>query len=119
MPSCQLAIARDNEVALDVALGAATTDSRYVIFSCTKAVTGTAIWRLLSDGRLKLDDRVADLIPEFGSNGKDVVTIQQLLTHTSGFPRGPLSARTWGTSEGRREAFAKWRLNFEPGTAFE
>lgn len=119
LPSCQLALARDGEVVVDVTLGDATPDSRYVIFSCTKAVTGAAIWRLLGDGRLELDTRVSEVIPEFATNDKDRVTVRHLLTHTSGFPHAPLGPPAWDTSEGRRAAFARWRLTFEPGTAFE
>lgn len=119
LPSCQLALARDGEVVLDLTLGEANADSRYVIFSCTKALTGAAVWKLLGDGRLALDTRAADLVPEFATNGKEVVTIEQLLTHTSGFPQAPLGPPTWLTREGRLEAFGRWRLTFEPGTRFE
>ena len=59
------------------------------------------------------------IIPEFGTNGKDVVTVEQLLLHTSGFPRAPLGPPEWYTREGRLARFERWRLNFEPGTKFE
>src|SRR5581483_1378021 len=41
------------------------------------------------------------------------------MTHTAGFPLAPLGPRDWGTKEGRLAAFARWRLNWEPGTRFE
>src|SRR5581483_1534610 len=41
------------------------------------------------------------------------------MTHTAGFPLAPLGPRDWGTKEGRLAAFARWRLNWEPGTKFE
>ena len=94
-------------------------DARYLMFSCTKALTAGAVWQLLADGSLKLDTRAGDLIPEFATNGKEVVTVEQLLTHTSGFPTAPIGPRDWATREGRLERFAKWRLNWEPGTRFE
>jgi CubicO group peptidase (beta-lactamase class C family) len=62
---------------------------------------------------------VADHIPEFGTNGKDVVTVEQVLLHTSGFPRAPLGPPQWDTRDGRLAAFSKWRLNWEPGTQHE
>ena len=53
-------------------------------------------------------------------NGKDVITVEQVMLHTSGFPHAPLgAARLWTTPEGRVSAFAKWRLNWEPGTRYE
>ena len=30
------------------------------------------------------------MIPEFGSNGKDVITVEQVLLHTAGFPMAPM-----------------------------
>jgi CubicO group peptidase (beta-lactamase class C family) len=63
--------------------------------------------------------RVGEIVPEFATNGKDVVTVEQLLLHTSGFPRAPLGPPDWYTREGRLARFSKWQLNFEPGTAFE
>src|SRR5687768_15630505 len=81
LPSCQLAVARDGEVVEQLTLGDATDDTRYVIFSCTKALTVSAVWQLLAEGAVKLEDKVADHIPEFGTNGKDVVSVEQVLLH--------------------------------------
>src|ERR1700733_4834199 len=72
LPSCQLAIARNGEVLLDVAFGDATTDTRYVIFSCTKALIASAVWLLIGDDRLDPGVRVCEVIPEFGANGKEL-----------------------------------------------
>ena len=121
LPSCQLAIAQDGEIVESVTIGDAVAgnDTRYVIFSATKALVASAIWQLLAEGSIRLEDRVAEHIPEFGSNGKDIVTIEQVLLHTSGFPRAPLGPPRWSSREGRLETFAKWRLNWEPGTRFE
>jgi CubicO group peptidase (beta-lactamase class C family) len=119
LPSCQLALAHRGEIVAEVALGDATLDTRYVIFSATKALVASAIWLLIGDDRLDAAVRVMDIIPEFGSNGKDVVTVEQLLLHTSGFPRAPLGPPEWFTREGRLARFGKWRLSWEPGTKFE
>ena len=95
MPAGNSAVARrvpSSSVVARATLGQAThgDDSRYVVFSATKAVVASTIWQLLAEGAIQLDDRVADHIPEFGTNGKDVVTIEQVLLHTSGFPRAPV-----------------------------
>src|SRR5207248_8457479 len=50
---------------------------------------------------------------------KNIITIEQVMLHTSGFPTAPLGPPQWETSEGRRQAFARWRLNWEPGTKYE
>lgn len=119
LPSCQLAIAQHGDVVLDVTLGDATADTRYVIFSCTKAVIASAIWLLIGDDRLDPSAAVAEVIPEFGANGKERVSVEQLLLHTGGFPRAPLGPPDWYTREGRLARFERWRLTFEPGTRFE
>src|SRR5438445_13817107 len=49
----------------------ATAETLYTIFSSTKAIVAVAIWQLLDEGLLKLEERVADIIPEFATNGKD------------------------------------------------
>src|SRR5205823_10115889 len=72
-----------------------------------------------SSDLIALEDRVADHIPEFGTNGKEVVTVEQVLLHTAGFPHAPLGPPQWDTREGRLQAFSKWRLNWEPGTRHE
>ncbi len=119
LPSCQLAVARDGRLAAFETLGDAEPTSRYVIFSCTKALMAGAIWLLLADGSLQLDQPVADVIAEFATNGKDVITVEQLLVHQSGFPYAPLNLSTDVTREDRLARYASWRLNWEPGTRFE
>src|SRR5689334_10163515 len=117
LPSCQFAVAKDGKLAAFEAVGNAGSETRYVIFSATKAFVASAAWLLIGDGSLDIDRRVADYIPEFATNDKDVVTVEQVLLHTSGFPRAPLGPPAWADRDRRLEAFAKWRLNWEPGTA--
>src|SRR5947208_15943930 len=119
LPSCQFALARDGKLAAFETVGDAGPETRYVIFSATKAFVASAAWLLIGDGSLDVDSRVADYIPEFATNGKDVVTVEQVMLHTSGFPRAPLGPPAWADRERRLEAFARWRLNWEPGTAHE
>jgi CubicO group peptidase (beta-lactamase class C family) len=119
LPSCQFALAKDGKLAAFEAFGDAGPDTRCVIFSATKAFVASACWLLIGEGSLDIDRRVAEYIPEFATNGKDVVTVEQVMLHTSGFPRAPLGPPNWADRDRRLEAFAKWRLNWEPGTAHE
>jgi CubicO group peptidase (beta-lactamase class C family) len=127
LPSVQIAVARRGLIAGMRTFGrvthegreaAATDDTLYVVYSATKAVTSAAAWLLIQEGRLSSDERVADVIPEFGTNGKDVVTVEQLFTHTAGFPFAPYPQREWNDRAARLRRFAAWRLNFEAGTRF-
>src|SRR5438477_10761315 len=95
LPSCQLALALDGDVMVDQCFGDSNVDTRYVIFSCTKGIVAGAVWMAFGDGILAPEQKVADVIPEFGTSGKDVVTVEQLLMHTSGFPRAPMGPDVW------------------------
>ena len=119
LPSCQLALAREGELLRVATLGQATDASRYVVFSVTKALTASAIWALIGDGLLTPETVVADLIEGFAAHGKESVTIAHLMSHTAGFPRAPISPEQGATSAGRRERFASWRLDWEPGSRTE
>jgi CubicO group peptidase (beta-lactamase class C family) len=62
-----------------------TLDTIFDLASLTKVVaTTTSIMQLVEQGRIRLNDRVATFIPDFGRYGKDSITIRHLLTHTSG-----------------------------------
>lgn len=116
-PATQVAIGLDGKVVVDATFGA-PDESRFVVFSATKALVAAAIWRLVDQGAVRLDAPAAEYVPEFGTNGKEVVTVEQLLVHTGGFPWAPLGPPRWATRQGRLEAFAKWRLTLEPGETF-
>ncbi len=124
LPACQLAVARNGELVAFETFSRggddlATNDTRFLVWSCTKALVAGVVWQLMGEGALDAERTVASYLPEFASNGKNVVTLEQVLVHTAGFPLAPLGPRSWSTSEGRRAAFARWRLNWEPGTRFE
>jgi CubicO group peptidase (beta-lactamase class C family) len=116
-PAVQIAIGHEGEIVVDETFGA-PDDSRFVVFSATKALVAATIWRLLDDGSVHLGDKVTEYLPEFGTNGKDAVTVEHLLTHSGGFPWAPLGPERWGTSGSRREAFTRWRAVTEPGSTF-
>ena len=92
--------------------------SLFSLFSVTKAIVSAASWILLQEGKLGLGDRVADWIPGFGSDGKDVITVEQLLTHTAGMPKAGMECRHWPDPAERVRRFDSWRLEWEPGTRF-
>jgi CubicO group peptidase (beta-lactamase class C family) len=77
------------------------------------------VWILIGEGALDISRRVAELVPEFAPNGKDVITIEQVLLHTSGFPHAPFVATDWDDRDKRFARFEQWRCNWEPGSRFE
>ena len=107
----------NGEVEVFESYGDATPDTRYVVYSCTKPIVASAIWLLLAEGAVDLGEKVTTYLPGFGTNGKDVVTLEQVMVHTGGFPHAPMGPRHWSTHETRLERYGEWRLNWEPGTA--
>lgn len=128
LPSAQVAVARKGKLAAVRTFGSAVQGGReqpatertlYCIYSSTKGVLSVASWILMEEGLLRLDERVADIIPEFGTHGKEAITVEQLVTHTGGFPYAPLGPDRWSDRDARLEAFGRWHLTWEPGSRFE
>jgi CubicO group peptidase (beta-lactamase class C family) len=97
--------------------GSATDSSVYDLASLTKVVgTTTAAMLLVEEGKLALDAPLSRYLPEFTGEGREKVTIHQLLTHTAGLPAfGPL----WQENKGRGaylEALSQVKLERAPGT---
>lgn len=127
LPACQVAIARNGKIGAMQTFGRAvqggvekpaTDDTLFVIMSATKAITSASAWLLMQEGKLRPEDRVVDFIPEFAANGKDAVTVDHLLTHTSAIPYAPHWQKEWGDRKRRLERFAQWRLDHTPGEKF-
>lgn len=128
LPSAQVAVARGGRIAGMRSFGSvrhegrpapATNETLYVIYSCTKAITSAAAWLLIQEGKLGSDERVADVVPGFASGGKERVRVEHLFTHTAGFPYAPMPPETWHDRDARLARFARWRLEFEPGSRME
>jgi CubicO group peptidase (beta-lactamase class C family) len=119
LPSVQLAINVQGQQYAFEAYGAATTTTRYVLQSAGRPVVAGVLWKLISDGLLDITRPVASYIPEFGTNGKDLVTVEQVVTHVGGFPLAPLAYPHMLDRDQRLAAFAKWRLTSPPGTTLE
>jgi len=64
---------------------AITEHTTFRLASLTKAFTAMAIMVLIDEGRLRLEDHVRGILPDFPSYGRDI-TVRHLLTHTSGLP---------------------------------
>ena len=97
-----------------------TTDTVFDMASLTKPVaTATAIMHLVQAGKLSPDDLVATHLPEFGQNGKEEITVEQLLIHTSGLiPDNALRDYEDGPEKSWERIFALAPTD-APGTKFK
>src|SRR5215831_10586904 len=128
LPSAQIAVARNGKLAGMRTFGRVQKGARtevaddstlYCVFSSTKAITSAAAWLVIQEGKLDVRRKVAELVPEFRENGKQDVVIEQLFTHTAGFPHAPFVPADFQDAAKRRARFAAWRLNWAPGSKFE
>ena len=96
-----------------------TLDTIFDLASLTKVIaTTTAVMQLVEQGKVRLNDPVAKYLPEFAQNGKDDVTIRQLLTHYSGLaPDLDLKTPWEGKDTAYRMAFAETPQD-PPGSRF-
>jgi len=116
--ACQIAVGHDGDIIWTEGFGEATEASRFLVMSATKPIVASAAWVLMGDGLLDIDKRVADYIPEFGANGKDGITVEQVMVMTAGFPSASMAPDDGATSAGRRARMAEWELEYEPGTQY-
>ncbi|HKB99235.1 MAG TPA: serine hydrolase [Terriglobales bacterium] len=128
IPGAVLVIGHDGHVAYRKAYGSRAIEPRRetmtldTVFDCasmTKVLATTpAIMQLWEQGKFRMSDPVAKYLPEFGQNGKQDITIRQLLVHYSGLAPDLDLIRAW---EGKETAY---RMAFEgapewaPGSTF-
>jgi uncharacterized protein YbbC (DUF1343 family)/CubicO group peptidase (beta-lactamase class C family) len=128
IPGAVLVVGHDGQVIYRKAYGARaleprreamTLDTVFDLASLTKViVTTTAVMQLVEQGNVRLNDPVTKYLPEFAQNGKEDVTVRQLLTHYSGLaPDLDLKTAWEGKETAYRMAFAETPEN-APGSKF-
>ena len=129
MPGAVLLVGRGDEIAYFRAYGnralkpqiePMTTDTVFDLASMTKPIaTATSVMILVERGKLDLHAPVARYIPEFGQNGKDSITVEQLLLHRGGLiADNPMKDYENGPDEAMRKIWAL-KPKHPPGMKFE
>ncbi|MGP3970099.1 serine hydrolase domain-containing protein [Streptomyces sp. 6N223] len=93
-------------------------DTLFYLFSCGKGVTATAVHLLAERGVVDYDTPIAAYWPEFGTRGKDRITVRHALTHTAGVPHLPEGTTLGELCDWERmcELVAGLEPVWEPGT---
>jgi len=134
-PALGLCIRRQGKVILDRAIGhargnspddpegtplvPATPNTLFNFFSGSKAVTAMLVHLLAQREKLHVDEPVVTFIPEFGRNGKDRITIRDLLTHRGGIPAAPpevIDLDLLKDPQSILDLIYELGLTYEPGT---
>jgi uncharacterized protein YbbC (DUF1343 family) len=128
IPGAVLIVGHDGQVVYRKAYGlralepqreGMTLDTVFDLASLTKVIaTTTAVMRLVEQGKVRLNDPVAKYLPEFAQNGKEDITVRQLLTHYSGLAPDLDLKTVWeGKQTAYRMAFAETPQD-APGSKF-
>ncbi len=87
--------------------------------SLTKVIATTpAVMQLWQEGKIRLDDPVADYWPAFGENGKGDITVRELMTHYSGLPPDLDLVRPWSGYDTAMRMITEVHPILPPGTQF-
>lgn len=96
-----------------------TLDTIFDMASMTKVVATTiAVMQLVEQGKIVLSSPVSDYWPDFRQNGKDQVTIRELMTHYSGLPPDLELKPAWTGYDTAMQKIVAAQLNAPPGTRF-
>ncbi len=96
-----------------------TVDTIFDVASLTKPIaTATSIMILVEQGKLRLSDTIGKFIPDIDDENAKKVTIQQLLTHTSGYRPDFDLGEKWTGRDGMLAALKKEKLRTPSGTKF-
>jgi len=89
------------------------------VYSTTKAVTALMIARLIGEGRLSYQTRIAEIWPEFGEAGKEAITVEEALSHQAGLAGfvEPMDPALWFDWDAICARLAAMRPLWPPGTA--
>lgn len=102
-----------------------TPETRFRLGSITKQFTATLILQLVEQGKVKLDGKLSDYLPDYRKDIGQKVTVHQLLNHTSGIPSytglpgffNEISRDPYSVGDFVKK-YASNDLQFEPGTKF-
>lgn len=94
-------------------------DTLTPVYSTTKGIAALVVARLVDQGALDYEAPVTDVWPEFGANGKDGITLAEVLSHQAGLPgfRAPIDPALWLDPPALAAALAPLEPLWKPGTA--
>lgn len=95
----------------------AQVDTIWDMASCSKVMGCTpAAMVLFDEGKLKLDEPVVKVLPDFGQNGKDKITVRNLLLHDSGLEADLPHVESHNTAEEFMKGVYESKLAYPTGT---
>ena len=127
-PGAQILVANENEILYSKSFGyytydqnkEVTNESIFDLASLTKVIATTAaVMKLYDEGKVGLDHRVAYYVPEFAANGKEWVTVENLLLHNSGLKAWMPFYTTCYSKQDVVNTICNEGLSYQTGTGFK
>lgn len=101
-------------------------NTKFRVASISKSIAAILAMRLVEQGKLSLDAKVSDYLPDYRKDVADKVTVRHLLSHTSGIPDTLTRPGLWEreirdpfTPQELLARYSNGTLEFEPGTKFK
>lgn len=124
IPGLAVAVVKDDKVVYENYLGRSSLESGtpvdkntlFRIFSATKLITSTAVFQLIQDGKLNLDDEISEYIEGLPAQWQEV-KVENLLSHSSGLPDF-IKYKSTLTDKELMEKLSKDNMDFMTGSQF-
>lgn len=126
---CQIAMAHEGELLLVKNFGWSRLntldaheswpvhdDTLFLLYSNTKILMATLLWKLFEEGKLSFNDTVSSYLSDFGRHGKENITLFQLITHQAGFPNQEVPREAWLHHDQVLKAVCDFQLEWAPGS---
>jgi len=102
-----------------------TLDTKFRVASVTKPITVMLLLQLMEEGKLRLDDKLTDILPDYPKDKGRGITVRHLLTHRSGIIGGPRVPDLDSVEQVHRsleemfELISSFDLASEPGARYD
>jgi CubicO group peptidase (beta-lactamase class C family) len=125
-PGAQLVLLKDGCVVIDRFGGytgrkfehQVTADTLFPVFSITKSFLSACVFRVVEEGLVDLDTPVGYYWPEFSSQGKDDITVRQIMLHQAGLPNRRIIYQIMNISNWQKltRDLARQKPQYAPGS---
>ncbi|QNJ93391.1 beta-lactamase family protein [Mycolicibacterium fluoranthenivorans] len=105
LPSAQIAVGHQGELAAFEVFGAAKRTSRYRLQSVSRPFVAGVLWKVVDEYGVDITTPVSTWIPGFCAG----ITLEDIATHRAGLAYAPLGAKRMATRESRLEAMSRWQ----------
>ncbi len=115
---------KDDTLVYKKEIGEFNSKTAAPIASCSKWLTAALIMQFVDEGKISLDDKISQWLPEFARYGKNYITIRHCLSHFTGideetkFLKKLMQRSKFASLEEEVNSFARREIRTNPGTDF-